>query len=1277
MIFQNSYRFDSLPSYKYLWLHFLFKRYLKLKTGKCNSKITGRIFELKIVYRFYCKSQCNLIKITGGKMSGTSKVLLLLVAIIVYANCLAAAGGAVNLKQFKSGTESIIDLDKISSSAYENGKIFIRFPESAAKYLEQVSAKSTISEIADLQIPELAATAAKYGIVRYKPVLSALYKIPGKHHEYKERHKEWGLHLWYEVEFNRAASVKDIINDIVRTGIVSYAEPVFKISRDYSPAADKKKSRWTPNDPQLAAQWHYINNGQDGGTADADIDLDQAWEIQKGNPAVIVAVFDGGIDYQHEDLAANIWAGIGPEGTATKKDDHGTHVAGTIAAVNNNGKGVSGIAGGNNGQGGVKLMSIDIFEGTHGLSLLTANVYAADNGACVSQNSWSYTDEGVFPLTTRNGIDYFNTNGGGTALAGGLTVFAAGNRNVDGASYPAFYEGTMAVASTDRNDLKSTFSNYGNWVEISAPGSKVCSTFPDNTYSIISGTSMACPHVSGTAALVVSQAPGLLTANELRNILRNSADNHYSTGSNNQYVGKLGSGRLNAHKALLVLNGLIKNPAVFTAAPNGPSSINLSWTKNSSGNNVMIAVNNSNNFGAPSGSYSAGQSISGGGTVIYRGSAANFSHSNLNSFTNYYYRAWSYNASGSYSPGSDAKARTAFVTITSYPWTETFEDDSPTRDIWLNEQLQSDVEWRIYKGSSIGAAITNAHSGSKNAYFGGTWGFSKARYIGPKLNLTGLTTPVLSFWYAQEKGTLDKQNELKVFYRTSPSAGWVLLFHETGNIVNWTRKTINLPNASTEYQFCFEGLDNWGKAIVVDDVTVSNGGGIKPSATTGTVTLLNSSSATLNGVVNANNNETSVTFEYGTTYSLCNSVNAAPGIVSGTENKSVSSAISGLTANKVYYYRLKTVNTHGTTLGNTQTFQTTTGGTLNPATNFSAVIYNLNNIKLQWTAPANQSILLTGYLIYRNNSLLSTVNNPDSTVYRDKGMNSGSYTYTVTALYGNSESLPTGSSTVNVVDNDVIATFPWTETFEDNSISRSKWTQVKISGTKSWTFNTGAGGIGLIQTAKNGIKNARFTSTLNGPNITQLITPLLNLSGVSNPALSFWYGQQNDYGDQNELKIYYRTTAAGSWILLAHYPQQADSWTHVTLSLPAPSASYQIAFEGIDKFGHPNVLDDVTVFAGQPSHLETTLPAVTALQQNYPNPFNPKTVINFELQQTAKVRLSVYNTKGELIKVLIDRIENSGRHNIEFDGSSYHSGMYFYRLKTENSDITKKMILLK
>lgn len=1214
--------------------------------------------------------------ITGGQMSGMRKVLLLLLVVIVFASVASAELRNVNTDLQIESSYKQIDLEKISEKAYLPGKVYIRFPESAGNHLDQISAKSSINEISDLQIPQLSAVASKYRFTRYKPLLSSLYQLPGKHHEYRDRHRNWGFHLWYEVEFAASATVKEVIKELAATGIVVYAEPVFKITRDFN-EEETKSSRWIPNDPQLTTQWHYINNGQDGGTADADIDLDQAWDIQKGNPAVIVAVFDGGIDYQHEDLAANIWPGIGPDGTATKKDDHGTHVGGTIAAVNNNGKGVSGVAGGNNSQGGIKLMSIDIFEGSHGLSMLAANVYAADNGACISQNSWGYTDDGVFPLTTKNGIDYFNTNGGGNVLTGGLTIFAAGNRNMDGQNYPAFYEGTMAVASTDRNDLKSTFSNYGSWVEISAPGSKVCSTFPNNTYSTISGTSMACPHVSGTAALVVSQAMGMLSANELRNILRNSADNHYTTGNNSLYGGKLGSGRLNAHKALLALNGLIKNPALFTSTASGPATVNLNWTKNSSGHNVMIAVNSSNNFGNPSGVYTAGQTVNGGGTVIYRGSAASFTHSSLNSFTNYYYRAWSYNSSNSYSPGFDSKARTAFVTISAFPWTETFEDNSPTRDIWENEQLQSDVAWRVYNGSSIGAVVTTAHSGSKNAYFGGSWGSSKARYIGPKLNLIGMTTPVLSFWYAQEKGTLDKQNELKVFYRTSPTSSWVLLFHETANVVNWTRKTINLPNPGNDYQFCFEGLDNWGKAIVVDDVTVSNGGGIKPTATTGTVTLLNGNSATLNGVANANNNETTVTFEYGTSYYLGSSVNAVPPIISGTDNRNVSAAISGLTANKVYYYRLKTVNTHGTTTGNTQTFQTTTGGTLNPATNLTAEVYNLNNVRLQWSVPAAQSIPLSGYLIYRNSSLLATVNNPDSAVYRDKGLSSGVYIYKVTALYGNSESQATATVTANIADNDIISTFPWTETFEDNSISRSKWTQLKISGNKSWTFNTGAGGLGLIQTAKSGVKNARFTSTLNGPVITQLITPLLNLSSVNNPALSFWYGQQSDYGDQNELKIYYRTTVSGNWTLLAHYTQSVNSWTQVVLALPLTASIYQLAFEGIDKFGHPNVLDDVTVSAGLPSNIENNVPYATVLHQNYPNPFNPKTVIAYELEHADQVKLAVYNSKGELVKVLVNGLQNNGRHSIEFDAKQYHSGIYFYQLETGEKRIIKRMTVLK
>jgi subtilisin family serine protease len=139
-----------------------------------------------------------------------------------------------------------------------------------------------------------------------------------------------------------------------------------------------------------------------------------------------------------------------------------------------------------------------------------ANVYAADNGAMISQNSWGYNSAGVYNQSALDGIDYFNANGGGTALAGGLTIFAAGNDNDNGNWYPAYYGyndpatlGAMAVASTDINDVRSSFSNYGEWVDIAAPGSNIYSTWTGSGYNSISGTSMACPHVSGVASAIV------------------------------------------------------------------------------------------------------------------------------------------------------------------------------------------------------------------------------------------------------------------------------------------------------------------------------------------------------------------------------------------------------------------------------------------------------------------------------------------------------------------------------------------------------------------------------------------------------------------------------------------------------------------------------------------------------------------------------------------------------------------------------------------------------
>jgi len=156
-----------------------------------------------------------------------------------------------------------------------------------------------------------------------------------------------------------------------------------------------------------------------------------------------------------------------------------------------------------------------------------------------------------------------------------------------------------------------------------------------------------------------------------------------------------------------------------------------------------------------------------------------------------------------------------------------------------------------------------------------------------------------------------------------------------------------------------------------------------------------------------------------------------------------------------------------------------------------------------------------------------------------------------------------------------ISSFPWTETFESDSQTRAGWTQVQVSGSKTWIYATGSSG-GSINAAYEGTLNARFTSSSTG-GTTKLITPLLDLSTVSNPELSFWYGQEEWLGDQNELKVYYRTGPSASWVQIFHDNQNRSSWTNQTITLPNLTSTYQIAFEGIDNYGHANVLDNVKI----------------------------------------------------------------------------------------------------
>ena len=332
--------------------------------------------------------------------------------------------------------------------------------------------------------------------------------------------------------------------------------------------------------------WGLHNRGQDRGTNDADIDAPEAWAKTTGSNDVLVAVIDTGVDYNHPDLVGNIWTnpgeipgdGIDNDGNGVVDDihgynafadngdpmdghSHGTHCAGTIAAQGNNGEGIAGVA------WDAKIMGVKIFSDSGSTSsdaILRGILYAAKNGARITSNSWG--GGGANDLIK----EAFEKS---TAFH----VMAAGNngRNVDSReNYPSGYEmaNSIAVAATDRNDRLASFSNYGQKeVDIAAPGVDTYSTVPNGKFGFKSGTSMATPHVSGAAVLMVAHEPNI-TNEELKQRLMDGADRIPSLR------GKVAShGRLNINNSLendKVAPGELRE---FAGRANGSGEIGLSF----------------------------------------------------------------------------------------------------------------------------------------------------------------------------------------------------------------------------------------------------------------------------------------------------------------------------------------------------------------------------------------------------------------------------------------------------------------------------------------------------------------------------------------------------------------------------------------------------------------------------------------------------------------------------------------------------------------------------
>jgi len=369
-----------------------------------------------------------------------------------------------------------------------------------------------------------------------------------------------------EVDLEAGQSLEEVVAAYNSDPDVEYAELNYRVSICQ-----------TPNDPLYPIQWSLNNTGQiypesgrynsPPGTPDCDIDGPEAWDIHTGNPEIVVAVIDTGVDYTHRDIDDNMWVNTGEiggndidddgngyvddiygwdfrNGDSDPKDDHGhgTHCGGIIAAEGNNGLDTAGVC------WDAKIMALKFLNSSGDgdtMDAVEAFYYAVENGADITSNSWG---GGGFLQSAQEAIDYAYSQGV-------IMVVSAGNDNSSSAHYPAYYNHMISVAATNSNDAKASFSNYGDWVDIAAPGIDILSlrasgtsigTTYDDFTTVASGTSMACPHVSAACALVLSRYP-LLTVEEVYDILLFETDPIQDGICHSD-------GRLNIQKAIKTVN---------------------------------------------------------------------------------------------------------------------------------------------------------------------------------------------------------------------------------------------------------------------------------------------------------------------------------------------------------------------------------------------------------------------------------------------------------------------------------------------------------------------------------------------------------------------------------------------------------------------------------------------------------------------------------------------------------------------------------------------------
>jgi subtilisin family serine protease len=799
-----------------------------------------------------------------------------------------------------------------------------------------------------------------------------------------------------EIEFDtirrlrsRSKNTEELIQRLMRNPHVLYAEPNYVISIDK-----------TPNDPSYGSLWGLPK-----------ISAPSAWDVTTGTGAVVVGVVDSGVDYNHPDLAANIWSNSGvingcPANTrgfnaitrtCDPMDDnnHGTHVSGTIGAVGNNATGVAGV------NWTTRIMGLKTLDSTG--SGTTANAIAAIDWAVTAKQagvnvrvlnaSWGSNN---FSQALLDEINKAATNDI-------LFVAAAGNDNVNNdvtPNYPSGY-GTpnkIAVAATTSTDGLASFSNYGaNSVDLGAPGASILSTTRNNTYSTFSGTSMATPHVSGAAALILS-ACSQATVNGVKSLILSNVDPLASLS------GKVNTGgRLNVNKAIQSCS-VPPAPANLSATAVSVSQINLTWTDQSA-NETGFQVE---------------RKTGAGGTYAQIGTTAanttTYNDTGLAEGTMYFYRVRAINGNGNSAYSSEASATPVSPPVAPANLSATAVSSSQINLSWTDQSTNEtgfQIERKTGAGGTytlIGTTTANATTYNNTGRAEGTTYFYRLRAVNsagnsaysneasattpfsPPVAPANLSATVISVSQINLSWTVQSTNETGFQIERKTGAGGTYTLTGTTTANATTYNNTGLAEGAM-YFYRVRAVNSAGNSAYSNEVSATTP--VSPPAAPANLSATAVSSSQINlSWTDQSANETGFQIERKT-----GAGGAYAQIGTATAN-TMTHNDTGLAEGTAYFYRVRAVNGGGNSAFSNEASATPVSPPAAPA-NLSATVISVSQINLTWT---DQSANETGIQIERKTGAggayaLIVTTAPNTTTYSNSGLAEGTaYFYRVRAV---------------------------------------------------------------------------------------------------------------------------------------------------------------------------------------------------------------------------------------------------------------------------------------